>query len=290
MKSNKELFSVGEASRKHGVSAKTLRYYDNIGLLNPSKRKEGSDYRYYKREDMMILDLIRYYQTHCGLTLDEIKENLHFEDPQELADSFRFSESKIEEQIHDLQVKAEDIRAWRLVIEEGISYLKAPKPISMRFFEKINTLSYYTVLGDCPESYWALEKNRPDEEESFMSLCKRTGQTTYGAIYCDFRSAVKRAHYEKGDAYRHMAIIPATFNGRQVSHLGGTLCISAIHTGEFEKIHLTYDKAFQWAKKHNIKLAGNSIERYLIDRQSTPDSSNFVTEILLPVLEEIDEI
>ncbi|PKI03556.1 MerR family transcriptional regulator [Glaciecola sp. 33A] len=41
-----------------GVSAKTIRYYEDIGLLPKAKRGDN-DYRYYDEEDVSLLKFIR---------------------------------------------------------------------------------------------------------------------------------------------------------------------------------------------------------------------------------------
>ena len=41
--------SIGQMARYSGISEKTLRYYDQIGLLQPARRSEGAGYRYYDR-------------------------------------------------------------------------------------------------------------------------------------------------------------------------------------------------------------------------------------------------
>ena len=40
-------FSVGEAAKLVNTTSETLRHYDRIGLVKPSKRDEWTNYRYY---------------------------------------------------------------------------------------------------------------------------------------------------------------------------------------------------------------------------------------------------
>ncbi len=61
-------------SRLAGVSARTLRYYDEIGLLKPA-RINSSGYRIYGRKEVDTLQQILFYR-EFGIPLDEIKKIL----------------------------------------------------------------------------------------------------------------------------------------------------------------------------------------------------------------------
>jgi DNA-binding transcriptional MerR regulator len=63
--------SVNEVTKLSGVSRRTLRYYDEIGLLPPSAIKE-SGYRQYDDKCLLRLWHILFYK-EIGLSLDEIR-------------------------------------------------------------------------------------------------------------------------------------------------------------------------------------------------------------------------
>jgi DNA-binding transcriptional MerR regulator len=65
---------IGEFAKKAGVTVKTLLYYDEIGLLKPSKKSEAG-YRIYEVEDLFKLQQITTLK-YIGLSLEEIKEVL----------------------------------------------------------------------------------------------------------------------------------------------------------------------------------------------------------------------
>lgn len=68
------IYSIGELSKKTGVTKRTLDYYDEIGLLKPSARSEGG-HRLYRDDDIMQLQRILALK-NMGFSLDEIKEIL----------------------------------------------------------------------------------------------------------------------------------------------------------------------------------------------------------------------
>lgn len=70
---NKKMTS-GEIAKKVGVSQKTIRLYDEKGLLKPSEYSEGN-YRLYDKEALIILENIIALK-QIGFTLEEIRDNL----------------------------------------------------------------------------------------------------------------------------------------------------------------------------------------------------------------------
>lgn len=54
----KGYLSIGKVSKLKNVSIKSLRYYDEIGVLKPAYINEQTNYRYYKEEQLFLLDAI----------------------------------------------------------------------------------------------------------------------------------------------------------------------------------------------------------------------------------------
>jgi DNA-binding transcriptional MerR regulator len=73
MKATKEkLISIGEIAGKLEMSQRTIRYYEEIGLLNSIKRVEGGR-RIYTDADLRRLKLIKRLKI-MGMTLSEMQE------------------------------------------------------------------------------------------------------------------------------------------------------------------------------------------------------------------------
>lgn len=65
--------NIGEASDRSGVSAKMIRYYEEIKLLKPTRRANG--YRDYDDADVSVLQFIRRTRD-LGFSLDEVSSLL----------------------------------------------------------------------------------------------------------------------------------------------------------------------------------------------------------------------
>lgn len=66
------IYRIGELARKAGVTARTVRYYESLGLLKSQDRQDGSQ-RHYTDEDLVYLTRIIQLKNY-GLSLDEIAE------------------------------------------------------------------------------------------------------------------------------------------------------------------------------------------------------------------------
>src|SRR5262245_36922339 len=66
------MYKIGELSRLSQVPIRTLRYYDQIGLLVPGHVERPSGYRCYTAEQFERLNRILVYKD-LGLSLREIR-------------------------------------------------------------------------------------------------------------------------------------------------------------------------------------------------------------------------
>lgn len=53
-----QYMSIGKVSKMKNVSIKSLRYYDQIGILKPAFVNTETNYRYYTKEQLYLLDAI----------------------------------------------------------------------------------------------------------------------------------------------------------------------------------------------------------------------------------------
>ncbi len=76
-----DLMRMGDLTERAGVTPRTVRYYESIGLLPPGER-EGHGQHYYTEETLARLQKIDQLKK-LGLSLDEIRNviDLYFTDP-----------------------------------------------------------------------------------------------------------------------------------------------------------------------------------------------------------------
>ena len=75
---NRATMHIGELADKTGLSLRTIRHYDEVGLLKPTGRSDGG-FRLYTPVDLRRLMLIRRMKP-LGFSLDEMAELLRIID------------------------------------------------------------------------------------------------------------------------------------------------------------------------------------------------------------------
>src|SRR5919206_4959116 len=84
MKASKELVRVGEVAERLGVSPRTIKYYEELGLVEPEARSSGG-FRLYGEKDVLRLERILRMKG-IGYSLAAIRELLAVRDAAREAD------------------------------------------------------------------------------------------------------------------------------------------------------------------------------------------------------------
>jgi DNA-binding transcriptional MerR regulator len=74
------MLRIGELARLAGTTPRTVRYYEEIGLLAPSDERDAGAHRTYGEPDLARLREILRLKSLLGLSLDELREVMARED------------------------------------------------------------------------------------------------------------------------------------------------------------------------------------------------------------------
>jgi Cu(I)-responsive transcriptional regulator len=117
------MLTIGNLSKKTGTKASTIRYYEQIGLMNEPGRSTGGQRRYFEK-DLDRLAFIR-HSRQLGFSLEAVRELLDLSDhpSRSCAEAdvvARRQLKQVEERINRLQTLKKELR--RMVAEcEGNS-------------------------------------------------------------------------------------------------------------------------------------------------------------------------
>ena len=117
------MLSIGEFSKICMCSTKTLRHYDNIGLLHPARYNGETGYRYYESQqlfDMLLIQKLKNY----GFSLHEIKKLLQAK-PESLLDSLMKKYAQCTAHIEMQKALLEQIKTDINILKKGENIMKS---------------------------------------------------------------------------------------------------------------------------------------------------------------------
>lgn len=157
-------YSIKELSELAGVSARTLRYYDEIGLLNPSRVNEAG-YRYYGEAEVAALQQILFYKER-GFELKTVQKIIYDRNFDML--------NAMEEHLLALEKQKADTEALILTVKKTIQSLKGEGEMSDQ--EKFQALKEKAVREN-EAAYGAEAREKYGEEEVNESNRKMLNMT-----------------------------------------------------------------------------------------------------------------
>ena len=194
----KEFFSIGEAAKAAHSTTETLRHYDRIGLVKPSRKDEWTNYRYYTEQDIVRLNTVRALQL-MDLPLREIGKVLEYDDLGKIVDFLAQAEKKADEKIAALEYSKSKIRLAKADYESKLRARKNPAGTFIREMPERVILLSDSLEAPTVDNLWNYlshfyEKLSPPLREQFsfedlagiytengtsrlFALCVRHGET-----------------------------------------------------------------------------------------------------------------
>ena len=115
-------YQIGEVAQRTGLTQRTLRFYEEKGLLTPADRMEGG-FRLYSDTDVGRVELIKKLQDLLGFTLAEIKEMVEAEELRAQIRATRRPDRDLPERRQRVQHVVTALRRQLDVVEPKIEQL-----------------------------------------------------------------------------------------------------------------------------------------------------------------------
>lgn len=267
---DKEYYTIGELSQLTNIAIRTLRYYDEIGLLVPEKRDE-SNYRYYRRDQILQANIINQFKIQ-GYSLKEIRHHL-------TNNSVSLSEETLNKKRAELQQTINEL----VKLEKRMGY----------FLEclKYQDHQLHLQVKEVPEMYIAYirEKGLADPE-AFMrrfsqlhTLLTTNSLQPLGNIMARYLDDYRQYDINNADVEVFIEVDINHEITNIVRKEPATLCVSALHYGPYRNEYVTYTIMMEWMQEHGLQMCGPAYEYYLIDSIFTSNEDEFVTELRIPV-------
>ena len=189
-------YSINKLSKLASISARALRYYDEIGLLSP-KRVSNNDYRVYTQKEVDQLQQIMFFR-ELGVPLDEIKKIMRAKDYDGIA--------VLREHLAALKSKRKQIDVLITNVEKTISASKGE--IKMSDMEKFEGFKQ-NLLNENEKRYGKEIREKFGDDIINASNAKMMGLTAdqyenAQALSQQINDSLKAA-FEQGDPSSELA-------------------------------------------------------------------------------------
>lgn len=270
------MLSIGEFSKICQVSAKTLRYYDEIGLLRPEEINPENGYRYYRVEQlerMLFINRLKSYH----FSLEEIKRILGSDEAQAemLCQILSKKKSEMEKQMRQFQNTLDQLGDDIDRLQEGKSMMTYMDEIDVGLTDVplMNLLSMRRLVRDYEFTdaygtyFGSLFRKIADEQLTMtappMVLFHSSAFTPEGM---DTEFAVPVEECVKG-----------------TRDFQPGLCLKTVLHGSYDQLPSVYARQCQWAENHGYEGSDALYEVYMTDPSQVSEESELITEIYFPI-------
>lgn len=266
------MLKIGDFSKFSRVSVKTLRYYDEIGLLKPDHIDRHTGYRYYNFDQLSLLNRILALKD-LGFSLDQISQLIDEGLPaDQLRGMLRLKRIEIQKQVTDEMTRLDRVQARLRQIE-----MEDKMPEHEVVIKSVDPLLVASVRDTIPR--YPEQGHLWQTLETFLAQSKIIPTGPCLTIY----------HSEEPDIDAEVCepistTPPASQRIRthELPAVESMACL--VYNGPFISIGEAYEAMLKWIDSNGYEICGPTREVYLHPAhegsQTDPDT---VTEIQFPV-------
>jgi DNA-binding transcriptional MerR regulator len=265
-------FSIGEFARATQVSAKMLRHYHQIGLLEPADVDPDTGYRRYTAEQIPVAQIIRRFRA-LDMPLERIQAVL-------AAPDLDVRNQLISQHLDELQ---SELAQTQSAVASLRDLLDAPSSsqqsgISFRRMEETSAAAISETINIEDAGAWY--QGAIGELYATLAAQKVLGAGPAGGIYSDDLFAD-----ERGQA---TVFIPCVGELRRLGRVEFTV-IPAVelatitHAGSHDEVDRSYGALAAYVARHALAVDGPIREYYLVGSHDTRDDLAWRTEIGWPI-------
>ena len=269
------MFKIGDFARLNKISIKTLRYYDEVGLLKPKKIDSQTGYRYYSATQLQRLNRVVALKD-LGFSLNQIREMVDSELSTEIL--VLMLDQKKNEIIESINV--EKMRLFK--VETLINRIKEDDELMLKYDVILKQLEGKKVaaLRDIILDY-SKQHNLWGELMGHLGKYNAKIVPPCMAVYYD-------PGYKESDVdIEVMSCIASDVPEsdrvkiKDLPKVENAACV--IHKGGYESISVAYNALVKWIEENGYKASGLNRELYLEGEWSTTNPEEYITEIQIPV-------
>lgn len=254
-------YKIGEFSKLTKVTVKTLRYYDEVGILKPAHIDRWNNYRYYLQSQMGDLCRIRDYRD-AGLSIEDIRSIVNGEDPEKI---LMLRKNELEDRIAQISKIMEKIKMTQYTPE-----LKTLPSVTVAYMHGI--IPTYKALTP-----FVFE---------FASECQKTNpQLKCSMDYC-FVTYTKQEYQDKDIELTYAQAVDEA--GTKTDKIGfrkldEVLALCVKHYGPYSRLGDAYKAITDEISSKGYTIIGDARECYIDGCWNKDSEEEYLTEIQIPV-------
>ena len=270
----KTKLKIGEFSKMMQVTVKTLRHYEQKGLLVPDEVDEWTGYRYYSIAQMQRLGTIRGLQRQ-GFTLEEIKELLEEGAQMPSIDQLTQKIEETERQLQLLMERRTQLLRWM----DSHKQRKTMEKFSIQSLPEIIVASHREVIADYSALGPLCVNKIGPEMHRLGCQCPPPG-------YC-FTIEHQEEHrptdldIEYCEQVEEMGVDSSIIQFKRLPAVPKALCMK--HVGPYERFYESFAEAFAYMEEQGYKLAGHPRTSYIDGAWNQEDPEQWLSLIQIPI-------
>lgn len=267
------MIRIGDFSTLSRVTIKTLRYYDEVGLLEPASVDPLTGYRYYAYEQLPRLNRILALKD-LGFSLDEIRQLLADAlTPEQMRGMLKLRQAEIRQRVQDEteRLARVEARLRQIEQEEDMSYDVVVRPVE--------PLMVASVRGIVPT---------PPEQSALWNVLESYLETQHVlptgpclSLYHD--DEFKEVDWDIEVCEPINAPLRETEQVKVRQLPGAPTMACAVHHGPFVTIGQAYDTLMKWISENGYHITGPCREVYINPAGGDQNDPETLTEIQFPV-------
>lgn len=268
------MYRIGPFSKINRVTVKTLRYYDEAGLLKPAYVDEENGYRYYTSEQLPELHRIIALR-QIGFSIDEV---LAIQSGRDVAGSFANRKRELEASIAESKQQLSQITHYLTEMKEGeaMNYQVVIKelPEVIVFSKRMVIPDYNAYFQVAPQIGEEVKKANPGLQCAVPEYCF--------VIYHDGEYREKDIDIEFCEAVTTFGRDTETIKFKKIAAVPAAACI--YHRGGYDKLGNTYAHVFKWIADNGYVPSENPRESYIDGIWNKEDENDWLTEVQIPIM------
>ena len=275
-------FSIREVSEICNIPSKTLRYYDEIGLVVPAFRDESSRYRYYGKDQIITLCIIRKLRK-MGFGLKAIQCIITGNTATDLERNIETKLEELEEEISNLERTYYSMKAFMERLKTGVDLLAIKEHLEIEDVSIETIRPTQLVYTRKTMANYANAEVSLDRWVELSNLCDELDLKTDGSYIVTYHSnPLEQFLYTDTDIEFGISV-ENVGEAKEFRTFGNFTAATAIHLGNYADIIQTHVRLVQWINKNHYKIVGPVSEEFIISPLDINNANEHVTKIIIPV-------